>query len=42
MGGVDLSQSAAKDLHQNLLEAIGDLTDEKLPLRLPDKGLAQK
>lgn len=38
MGSIDYFRSAVKDLHQNLLDAMKDLTDEQLHFRPLDKG----
>ena len=38
MGSIDYFRSATAHLHQNLLDAIEDLTDEQLHFRPLDKG----
>lgn len=38
MGSIDYFRSAAKDLHQNLLDAVKELTDEQLHFQPLGKG----
>ena len=38
MGSIDYFRSAVKGVHQSLLDAVGDLTDEQFHFRSNDKG----
>ena len=38
MGSMDYFRSAVKGVHQSLLDAVGDITDEQLHFRPNDKG----